>query len=74
MRAENDEVKYYQPRFARWIEFSKWDSIAEKLTDSSIEIITQVMNAKKDGDCNWVVWRNCDYVLERIRSIANQLN
>ena len=73
MKVENEEVKYYQPRFSRWIESQKWDNIAEKLSDASMDIITQVMSAEKDGDCSWVVWRNCDTVLDNIRKIAEKL-
>ncbi len=71
---ENKKVNYYKPRFKRWIESNKWDSIAERLSDAFIEIITQVMNAKKDGDCSWIIWENCDYVLDRIRSISKEIN
>lgn len=28
MSIDNGEVKYYQPRFAKWIQSAKWDSIA----------------------------------------------
>ena len=52
MADENEEVKYYQPRFARWIKSPKWDSIAERLSDTNMSIITRVMNAEKDGDCS----------------------
>ncbi|HBV82795.1 MAG TPA: hypothetical protein DEB74_08365 [Lachnospiraceae bacterium] len=70
---ENEEVNYYKPRFAKWIKSDKWDSIAEKLSDISMETITQVMNAEKDGDCSWIIWKNCDYVLDRIKSISKSL-
>lgn len=70
---ENKEVRYYQHRFARWIKSDKWDSIAEHLSDTCMSIITQVMNAAEDGDCSWVVWKNCDYVLDRIRRIDKRL-
>lgn len=70
---ETEEVKYYQPKFERWLKSDKWDSIAEKLSDTHISIIKQVMNAKKDGDCSWIVWHQCDNVLDRIRKIAKQL-
>ena len=70
---EREEVRYYQPRFARWIRSNRWDSIAEVLPDTCIDIITQVMNAEKDGDCSWLVWKNCDYVLDRIRAIDKKL-
>ena len=73
MKVENEEVKYYQPRFSRWIESQKWDDIAEKLSDASMDIITQVMSAEKDGDCSWIVWGNCDTVLDNIRKIAEKL-
>lgn len=68
-----EELKYYQPRFARWINSKNWDSISERLSDDCMEIITQVMNAEKDGDCSWVVWENCDYVLEKIRETNKKL-
>lgn len=71
---ENEEVKYYQPRFRKWINSEKWDYIVEKLSDTSINIIKQVMNAKKDGDCSWIVWHQCDNVLDNIRKIAKQIN
>ncbi len=51
---ENEEVNYYKPRFTRWIKSNKWDSIAERLSDTYMEIITRVMNAEKDGDCSCV--------------------
>ena len=70
---ENEEVKYYQPRFRKWINSDKWEYISKKLSDTGINIIKQVMNAKKDGDCSWVVWHQCDHVLERIRKIAKQI-
>ena len=71
---KNDELRYYQPRFARWIKSDNWDSIADRLSDTCMEIIVQVMNAEKDGDCSWIVWKNCDYVLDRIRAINKKLN
>ncbi|MCM1048703.1 MAG: hypothetical protein NC433_09770 [Clostridiales bacterium] len=73
MSTECDEVKYYQPRFKRWIDSKYWDNIAEKLLDTDIAIITKVMNAEKDKDCSWLVWKNCDYVLERIRTISKNI-
>ena len=54
MTDDNEEVKYYQPRFARWIKSPKWDSIAERLSDTNMSIITRVMNAEKDGDCRGI--------------------
>ena len=72
MGKEYDEVRYYQPRFRRWINSDKWDYIVENLSDTSVSIIGQVMQAEKDGDCSWVIWQNCDQVLERIRKIAKQ--
>jgi hypothetical protein len=74
MSIDNGEVKYYQPKFAKWIQSAKWDSIAERLSETSMSLITQVMNAEKDGDCSWIVWYECDHVLESIRKIANRLN
>ena len=71
---EVEEVKYYQPRFKRWIQSDKWESIAEKLSDTSMNIIKQVMNAEKVGDCSWIIWHQCDTVLDRIRKIVKQLN
>lgn len=71
---ENEEVKYWQPRFRKWIKSDKWDYISEKLSDTSISIIRQVMNAEKDGDCSWVVWHQCGNVLERIRTIDKQIH
>lgn len=59
---------------AKWIQSAKWDSIAERLSETSMSLITQVMNAEKDGDCSWIVWYECDHVLESIRKIANRLN
>ncbi|MCM1235672.1 MAG: hypothetical protein NC489_36720 [Ruminococcus flavefaciens] len=73
MSIEYDEVKYYQPRFKRWINSKYWDSIAERLYDTDLAIITKVMDAEKDGDCSWLVWKNCDYVLERIRTISKKI-
>ena len=70
---DNEEVKYYQPLFRRWIDSDKWDAISEKLSGTDISTIGRVMSATKDGDCSWVVWRNCDYVLERIRTIAKKI-
>lgn len=67
-----EECKFYQPRFKRWIQSEKWDFIAERLPDVSMSIIIQVMNAKRDGDCSWIVWKNCDYVLDNIRKIAKE--
>lgn len=71
---ENEEVNYYKPRFKKLIKSDKWDNIAERLSDISMETITQVMNAEKDGDCSWIIWKNCDYVLGRIRSISKDLS
>ena len=73
MNMEMEEVKYYQPRFRRWINSNFWDSIAERLLETDIAIIEKVMNAEKDGDCSWIVWKNCDYVLDRIRSISKKI-
>lgn len=44
---DKEEVNYYQPRFKRWIKSDKWDCVAEILNDDIINIITQIMNAKK---------------------------
>ena len=71
---ENEEVKYYQPRFRKWINSDKWEFIAEKLSETSMNIIKQVMNVEKDGDCSWIVWHQCDNVLDRIKKIAKQIN
>ena len=30
MNVKNEEVRYYQPRFKKWIDSTKWDSIAER--------------------------------------------
>lgn len=74
MNAETSEIKYYQPRFARWIQSAKWDSIAERLPETYMNIIIQVMNAEKDGDCSWIIWHECDHVLDHIRKIAKKLD
>lgn len=74
MNVKNEEVRYYQPRFKRWIDSTKWDSIAERLPDENISIITQVMNAEKDGDCSWLIWECCDHVLDNIRAIAKKID
>lgn len=74
MNAETSEIKYYQPRFARWIQSAKWDSIAERLSETYMDIIIQVMNAQKDGDCSWIIWHECDHVLDNIRKIAKKIN
>ena len=55
-------------------QIEKWDSIAERLSETYMTIITQVMNAEKDGDCSWIIWHECDHVLDNIRKIANRLN
>ncbi len=73
MSIETEEVKYYQPKFRRWINSKNWDGIAEKLSDTCMTIITQVMNANYDGDCSWTVWYNCDYVLDRIKVISKNI-
>ena len=70
---ENEEVKYYQPRFRKWINSDKWEIIAERLSETSMSIIVNVMNAEKDGDCSWIIWHQCDNVLESIRKIAKQI-
>lgn len=70
---DNEQVRYYKPRFARWIKSDKWDFIAEELSDINTAIVTKVMNAEKDSDCSWIVWENCDYVLDRIRNINKRL-
>lgn len=74
MNAETSEIKYYQPRFARWIQSAKWDSIAERLSETYMDIIIQVMNAQKDGDCSWIIWHECDHVLDNIREIAKKID
>ena len=73
MNVEVEEIKYYQPRFKRWINSEYWDSIAEELSDTYTEIITQVMNAEKDEDCSWIVWKNCDDILDKIRAIRKNI-
>lgn len=70
---DNEQVRYYKPRFARWIKSDKWDSIADELSDINIAVVTKVMNAEKDSDCSYVVWANCDYVLDCIRRISKNL-
>ena len=74
MNAETSEIKYYQPRFVRWIQSAKWDSIAERLSETYMDIIIQVMNAQKDGDCSWIIWHECDHVLDNIRKIAKKID
>lgn len=74
MNAETSEIKYYQPRFARWIQSAKWDSIAERLSEIYMDMIIQVMNAKKDGDCSWIIWHECDHILDNIRKIAKKID
>lgn len=74
MNAETSEIKYYQPRFARWIQSAKWDSIAERLSETYMDIIIQVMNAQKDGDCSWIIWHECDHILDNIRKIAKKID
>ena len=74
MNAETSEIKYYQPRFARWIQSAKWDSIAERLSETYMDIIIQVMNAQKDGDCSWIIWHECEHVLDNIRKIAKKID
>ena len=73
MNAETSEIRHYQPRFARWIQSEKWDSIAERLSETYMNIIIQVMNAEKDGDCSWIIWHECDHVLDYIRKIAKKI-
>ncbi len=71
---ETEEVNYYKPRFARWIKSNKWTALQKDyLMHIYMEIITMVMNAEKDGDCSWIIWSNCDYVLNRIRNISKEL-
>lgn len=74
MNAETSKIKYYQPRFARWIQSAKWDSIAERLSETYMDIIIQVMNAQKDGDCSWIIWHECDHILDNIRKIAKKID
>lgn len=69
----DEQIKYYQPRFKRWIKSSGWDGIVGRLPNASINIITKVVNAKKDDDCSWIVWANCDYVLSEIRRINEKM-
>lgn len=73
MMQECNELKYYKPRFERWVKSENWDSIAGRLSDACMDIIIHVMNAEKDGDCAYIVWANCDYVLDRIRTINRDL-
>lgn len=68
-----DNVKYYKPKFQKWIDSPYWDSIVGKLYDTDIAIVEKVMQAKNDGDCNWLVWSNCDYVLERIKMVYKKI-
>lgn len=69
---KKEEILHYQPKFARWIKSKKWDSIAEKINKDFISIIGMVMQAEYDGDCSWVVWKQCDYILDRIHQIAKE--
>jgi hypothetical protein len=32
------------------------------------------MNAEKDGDCSWLIWKCCDHVLDNIRAIAKKID
>ncbi len=50
MNTEMEEVKYYKPRFTRWVGSAYWDSITNELSDIHIAIVTQVMNAEKAAD------------------------
>lgn len=70
---DTEEIKYYQPRFRRWINSEYWDIISGELSDLYIDIITRVMNAKKDGDCSWIIWAQCDYILDTIRKIRKNI-
>ena len=70
---EKEEVSYYQPKFRRWIDSRKWNNISERL-ENYVGVIGMVMSAEYDGDCSWVIWKQCDYILERIRQIAKEIN
>lgn len=69
----NDEINYYQPKFRKWILSKYWDDIVERLTDTEVNIITRVMNAERDEDCNYVLWKQCDYILERIQKKRKEI-
>lgn len=69
----NEYVKYYQQRFKRWIQSQYWDSIANELNATYVDIISRVMNAEKDSDLSWIVWVQCDNILERIRDIRRHI-
>ena len=68
-----NEVNYFHTRFKRWINSKKWDYISERLSDSDIDILTRVMNCEYDEQLSWVVWRYCDYLLEKIIKYSKEI-
>lgn len=67
------EVNYFHARFKRWINSQKWDYISERLSENDIDILTRVMNCEYDEQLSWVVWKYCDYLLEKIIKYSKEI-
>ncbi len=67
------ELKKYQKWFERQIQSKDWDSIANRVGDLHMTIITKLMNAQKPNELNYLIWSQLDYVKERIKEIRKTL-
>ena len=64
-----EELRYFgemQNYFCTQIALSYWDSIAERLSETYIEIIKQINCANSPKELSWLVLKNATYVKEAI--------
>ncbi len=67
------ELRKYQKWFGRQIQSKNWDSIANRMSDLHIRIISRVMKAENPNELNYIIWKQLDYVKELIIKIRKSL-
>ena len=71
-----EELRYFREMreyFCSQIALPYWDSIAERLTETNIEIIKQINCATSPKKLSWLVLKNANYVKERIEFHKNKI-
>ena len=67
------ELRRLQSYFKRQIASEYWDSIAECLSDTYMDIITMVNTASTPDDINYLVFRNAYYVKDRVSDLRKKI-
>lgn len=66
------ELRRLQSYFKRQIASDCWDSIAERLGDTYIDIIAMVNTASTPDDINYLAFRSAYYVKDRISDLRKK--